>query len=535
MGGWDDDWQRGDRLGDYRLVAKVGEGGICRVYEAVHPALGTRVAIKTLRPDRRGNANTRARFEREGLATARVHHPHVVKVITVGTHREAPYLVMEFLTGKDLEHHLQTRGPMAMFEALGLLLPVMSALQAAHDEGLVHRDLKPANIEESGDGRTRPVVVDFGIARVVDVQIDQLNTRGSAVLGTPAYMAPEQTRGAREVSAQCDQYALGVILYECLTGSHAFEGATMLELLTNVSNGSYVPLRVTRPDVPDELAQVIARAMTLDPMQRYASVRELALALLPFADDLSRALWTPTFSVVRARRSRPAVERFVDSTPSLDESNAGAPSGHRSTLGDAARSIDTEELPPAPKAPRRAMWAAGLLALMIMSVTLGVVAQHRYAVPRGFTAELAVEPRTAQISVDGRAVARGEWRGEYARDDRPHRVVVEADGYEREELTFVNAPPPRALRLRARPTQMAQTTPVVQVIRTAPAPSVAAPATTPPEAPRERATATHSARSGRPRVGRNAGPSLLGQPAAAGATGRLRPECVGPNGTNLCL
>ncbi len=538
MAGWDDDWQRGDVLGDYELVAKLGEGGMSRVYEGRHRALGSRVAIKTLRPEHRANATIRARFEREGVATARIHHPHVVKVITVGTHRESPYLVMEFLTGKDLSRFLDERGEMGQHEALELLMPVLSALQVAHEEGLVHRDLKPANImlEEGSDGRTRPVVVDFGIARLVDGPADRLKTRGSALLGTPAYMAPEQTRGTREVSPLSDQYALAVILYECLAGAPAFEGATILDLLTRVAAGRCVPLRVRRPDLPDAMIAAIERAMSVDPNARFASVRELALDLLPHCDDVTRAHWTKSFTTVRVRASvEPDTQPDAGFSPEHSMSSRNG-----TTLGSAARSVDAAPLEEPPVRSRRGMLVAGIIATMLLATSAGVALRRREPRSAAYAAEVNVTPSTARITIDGNVVGLGHWRGELVADGRTHHMLAEADGFIGEDVTFVNAPPPSVLRLQLRgvapiaaPT--AAPTPSVTVAPVAVAARV--PAAIPRVEP-ERNNGRHRghAQPAQPSAGVTApAPEHTAPAPARPAETPQHDPCIGPNGTNLCI
>jgi len=206
----------------------------------------------------------------------------VVDVITVGEHRGAPYLVMEFLTGADLERRITTRGAMSVEEALAVVIPVCAAVQSAHDRGLIHRDLKPANvmIEVGQDGHERPVVVDFGIARVDRASVARGNTGSDALLGTPAYMAPEQTVGSRDVSAATDQYAIGVIAYECLAGGVAFDGASVYAIMA-----------------------AVAKAMAVMPAQRFASVKEFGAALLPFADAATQGRWAAVFGAKVVRPS----------------------------------------------------------------------------------------------------------------------------------------------------------------------------------------------------------------------------------------
>lgn len=267
------------------------------VYEARHESLGKRVAIKTLLPEMAEKPEIAARFMREGQAAARIRHPHVVDVYDVGSADGFTWLVMELLDGSDLEALLESKERLGVAETIALLLPVISALDAAHREGVFHRDLKPANIFLSRDsiGRVHPKVVDFGISKIVEEGAGFELTRSAAVLGTPYYMAPEQVHSIKRTDARSDQYSLGVILYECLTGQRPFSGESLFELMTAITTRD-----ATRPDaivdaIPAGVCDVIVRAMRREPSERFASVRELGQALYSFADGLTRALWASEF------------------------------------------------------------------------------------------------------------------------------------------------------------------------------------------------------------------------------------------------
>jgi len=526
MAGWEDDWQRGDLLGDYELVAKIGEGGMSRVYEGRHVSLGARVAIKTLKPEQRANPTTRARFEQEGRAMARVEHPNVVKVITLGAHRGAPYLVMEFLTGRDLGSRIDERGPMAVPEALATLLPVLSAVQEAHDQGLIHRDLKPDNIvlEETKGGRVRPVVVDFGIARVADGAPGGALTGTAAMLGTPGYMAPEQIRSARDVTDRADQYALGSIVYECLAGCPAFSGESIYEVFNRVAAGECPRLRDLRPDVPERLEQVVAWAMAVDPAGRFASVQDFALALLPFADDLTRAQWSSSFMAPRVRA--PSERAPVPAAVAQVAAPPAGPPRRATTLREAASEIDAK--PPAPPVrPSSAAWVGAVTAVVLIAALVVVFAGGGAPKPSRFIADVSVVPAGAVITVDGRPVARGRYRSEFA-DGQPHRLRFEAEGHVGAEVTFINAPPPGVIVLERR----VPPTAVVQVLR--PQAAVVAP----PSASRAGADDAPSRRSTPQASRRGAGshvPTRAAPPVLVSAPARPRDPCVGPHGEPLCL
>jgi serine/threonine-protein kinase len=288
----------GVTLGRYRVERLLGEGGMGAVFLATHTGLRKPVVLKVLHPQYGRSPGVRQRFLREGEAAARIRHPHVVDVTDVGEDQGVAWLVMEYLEGESLGARLDRGVAMPPAEAMDILLPVLAAVQAAHDAGVVHRDLKPDNIflSRAATGEEVPKVLDFGISRVVDDDgADTRNTGSVATLGTPGYMAPEQIDRARDADPRSDVYALGVILYECLCARAPFDGATLLALLRNVAIGHFDAPRALRPELHPALESAVLRAMSLDPAGRFASAREMAAALLPFASDATRARWTPFF------------------------------------------------------------------------------------------------------------------------------------------------------------------------------------------------------------------------------------------------
>jgi len=204
---------------------------------------------------------------------------------------------MEYLEGEDLSSLIERQGPLPLAEAADVLLPVVAAIAAAHELGVIHRDLKPENIflARTSFGGPCPKVVDFGISKLLGEPTAIALTATSAVFGTMYYLPPEQLGGSREADARGDQYALGAILYECVTGHRAFEGTSIYGVLKSVAEGVYPPARSWRPDLPPRLETAIDRAMRLNPAARFASVRMLGAELLPHASPAVRAVWTPVF------------------------------------------------------------------------------------------------------------------------------------------------------------------------------------------------------------------------------------------------
>jgi len=287
----------GTRLGKYQIVRLLGAGGMGSVYEATHVEIGKRVAVKTLSPAVAAIPGARQRFLREAQLTSRLNHPHIVDLSDMGTEGRIAYLVMELLSGEDLAHRLERTGPMLPHELVDIMLPVCSALVAAHDAGIVHRDLKPQNIFLASSVRgVAPKVLDFGISKSSDTDAVSSLTSTGSVIGTPHYLAPEQIKDARSASAASDQYSLGVILYKCLTNQNPFEGDSLFSVLHAIVTVTPVPLRTRRADLPAGLERVVERAMNPLPWERFASVRELGRALLPYASPKARAIWEELFT-----------------------------------------------------------------------------------------------------------------------------------------------------------------------------------------------------------------------------------------------
>jgi serine/threonine-protein kinase len=259
------------------------------VFEARHTALGSHVAIKVLRPTFDPGGADVKRILREGRAAAAVRHPNVVSVLDVGTSEEGvPYLVMELLEGEDLAKRIE-REPLGVATAADLLLPIASGVAAVHRAGVVHRDLKPSNIFLARRYKgIEPVVVDFGISRTQDVATT--GSSGRAIAGTVPYLAPEVLRGA-EATPGADQYALGLIAYECVTGGLPFWGEDPYELLHAIMTARVVPPSEMNPRVPAAFDAVVLRAMSRDPAERFPDVRAFGAALLPFATAMPSAVW----------------------------------------------------------------------------------------------------------------------------------------------------------------------------------------------------------------------------------------------------
>jgi serine/threonine-protein kinase len=274
--------QPGDKIdGKYALIRVLGAGGMGVVFEAEHLRLKQRCAIKMLSPEMLREADIIHRFEREARASALLKSPHVTRVTDVATTPDGvPYIVMELLTGRDLDGELQHRGRIPCAEAVDYLLQACAAVGEAHAAGIIHRDLKPGNLFLANDPDGVIVkVLDFGISKMMEDE-SKLTSAGMT-MGTALYMSPEQLRSAAKVDARSDIWSLGVILYELLCGQPPFMGSAPQVAAAIVSEDA--PDLTQRCDVPPALAAIVHRMLRRAPAERFASTSELATALVPFA------------------------------------------------------------------------------------------------------------------------------------------------------------------------------------------------------------------------------------------------------------
>jgi serine/threonine-protein kinase len=280
--------------GKYRIERVLGEGGMGVVVEAHDTSLERRVAIKFLLPDFVKHVEAKERFLREARAAVKIQSEHVARVIDVSTlEGGAPYMVMEFLEGADLARVIETGGPLSVEDATLYVIQACEALAEAHAHGIIHRDLKPANLflAQQAGGSRKIKVLDFGISKMLnsaDAKASGSLTRTSSMMGSPLYMSPEQMKSARDVDLRTDIWALGVILYEALTGNPPFLGNSIPEISAKILLEDPRPVFEARPNVSKLLSDVTARALQKQPEKRFSNVGELAIALLPFAPGRAR-------------------------------------------------------------------------------------------------------------------------------------------------------------------------------------------------------------------------------------------------------
>ncbi len=264
----------GQRVGDYEVVSRIGTGGMGAIFEAKHPVIGKRVAVKVLHPAFASDPKVIERFINEARVVNAIGHPAVVDIFSFGqTPDGLHYFVMEFLKGRSVADLVKAEGALPMGVALGLIVQLLEVLDHAHAAGVVHRDLKPQNLfVEQGPSGLRLRVLDFGIAKSLTPELRQQLT-GSAMLGTPGYMAPEQIN-SEPVTPRTDLFATGAVLFELLTGRPIFKGNNIGQLLIKALQEDAPRVSSVKPDVPAELDAMVARLLSRDPSRRPASAKD---------------------------------------------------------------------------------------------------------------------------------------------------------------------------------------------------------------------------------------------------------------------
>jgi eukaryotic-like serine/threonine-protein kinase len=266
--------------GRYRIIRKLGAGGMANVYLAEDQELGRRVAIKILDGRHAADDSFIERFRREAKNAAGLSHPNIVSIYDRGEAEGTYYIAMEYLSGRSLKELILTRGPTPIRIAIDYTRQTLAAIGYAHRHGIVHRDIKPHNVVVDADGRLK--VTDFGIARSATSQMTEVGS----IIGTAQYLSPEQARGA-PVDQRSDVYSVGVVLYEMLTGKVPFTGETPLEIAMKHLSEVPVPPSELRPDVPEDLDLVVLRALAKDPEDRYQTAEEMDADLGRVARGLS--------------------------------------------------------------------------------------------------------------------------------------------------------------------------------------------------------------------------------------------------------
>ncbi len=353
----------GSRIGRYTILEPLGQGGMGTVYRAHDPVIGRHVAIKliTIRPDlsEEEARQYRERFLREAQAAGALIHPNIVAVHDIGMDAATmrPYIVMEHVPGQDLKKVIKSTAPRPSAEAIRIVMQIAAALDYAHKRGIVHRDIKPANVLLSERGQVK--ITDFGVARLPGSDL----TRSDQFVGSPGFMSPEQLKGAA-VDGRSDLFALGVILYQLLTGRSPFDGDTVSEVLYKISTQPVDPPSEILADVSPDFDPILEKALRKDPADRFQSGREMIDALLAVSGgDAAASVDVPAGEVgaVGAAAQAPEGRGGEGGAPETATPGAGA--------GRTARS---PRVPTSPWWTLHSQWRLGVLVAALALTLVGV-------------------------------------------------------------------------------------------------------------------------------------------------------------------
>ena len=406
----------GLRLHNYEVVSLLGEGGMGTVYLARHTYMGRRAAIKFLRPELLHDKSVVARFLDESRATNAIQHPNIIDIIDVGMLPDGrtPYLMMEFLDGESLALRLERSRPLPIAEAVEIACQTASALAAAHARQIVHRDLKPDNLfllpDQTLPSGTRVKVLDFGIAKLrSDLRGGSVRTQTGVIMGTPQYMSPEQCRGFSDaIDHRTDIYALGIILYEMLSGQAPFVSECMGDIIMRHMSEAPPPLHTRVPEIPESLERAVLRALAKQREDRFDSMADFARAIRQVEPEAqpagrARADWSGAAATLPAVGTTPAPVPVDTVVPVVEPAWITQPAlvGARTTLSDATGQMlsGTERTT---RAQRRRGLIIGVAVVGVLAAA-GLVAGLLLRSP----SPAAVSPRSAPASaaVPGRVAA----------------------------------------------------------------------------------------------------------------------------------
>jgi serine/threonine-protein kinase len=447
--------------GRYLIRKLLGQGGMSRVFLAEHELLSKRVAIKVLNDELAGNRAALQRFHREAVSAAGVGDPHIVDITDYGfTENGDAFIVMEYLEGRDLRQIIAQERVLNPERAVLIAHQILQGLQAAHDRGIVHRDLKAENIFVTARHEQEFVkILDFGISKLLPqsaVDAQQALTSTGMVMGTPQCISPEQAEGEQDIDHRADLYAVGVILYEMLTGELPFSGKNALELMLKHVNEKPRPMRKRRPDlqIPPLLDEVVLRALSKKRSDRYASANEMRAALPPLPTPLagqpaigagrapSRGYVWPLFVIALAAVS--VAGFYLLKKPASDapnESESGSDSSRRNAASTMATDLGPEPDTTRPGAVadrtdqgRSDLAQAGAHRPEAADASATPAPKEPDAAARR-THQLAIRtvPLSARIYIDNRLQGTGTTRIRVAANSQ-HWVTVSAEGYKTQRL-----------------------------------------------------------------------------------------------------
>jgi serine/threonine-protein kinase len=379
--------------GSYVVERVIGAGGMAYVALAAHNEQRHRVAIKVLRPENSRRTEVVKRFEREQRTLTMLHSEHTLRIYGFGQHDGLPYMLLEYLQGKDLDEHLKADGPLPIERAVEYILQACHALAEAHLLGVVHRDLKPANLflTRRTDGSPCIKVLDFGISKVSHEQDalgePSLVTKAHAVMGSPFYMSPEQMLSSTNVDSRSDIWSLGVTLYELLTKSLPFAADSATAVCRRIMGDEPTPLRKLRPSYPDGLDEILTRCLQKRPERRFANVANLAARLGEFGPPHARYAVQAICDLIPPTEpydpDETTMRAHTVALPGSVQASAGA------TTGEASSSAETVYLPHGTNVSRGTS-VATLAGATLLSFGLGVGV--------GWVLNLDTDPTTGGVS-----------------------------------------------------------------------------------------------------------------------------------------
>lgn len=382
----------------YLIDSIVGAGGMGIVYLARHLQLGGRLALKFLSAQCLDSPEGIERFRREAQTAARLDSEHVVRVFDVGTHTNGlPYMVMEYLEGRDLGRIIQDSGSLPIDVTASLLVQACSALDEAHRHGIIHRDLKPSNLFciRRSDGSLSIKVVDFGISKVSGdaADLEKGITITGHIIGSPSYMSPEQMKTPNRIDNRSDIWQLGVVLYECLTGKLPFPGSTYAEICLKVHQEPHLPVIAHGIGVPPGLQAIIDSCLAKEPAQRFQTARDLAAALRHFAPHVP----LPSVPFSSTADSAAPGASSKGSGPAKASNKRGPGSGTEPAWAHSR---------PAPSTRWRLPLGLSALALVAVSTVTWLVFRHDAgSQPVAADAEVKVSPPDAKVEASPPAAA----------------------------------------------------------------------------------------------------------------------------------